>query len=46
MKEVAVMHNVADKDLLSSSVVQESSAVYKTMKPFLDYLQTILPPAL
>jgi uncharacterized protein (TIGR02453 family) len=45
MKEVAVMHTVADKDLLPSSVVQESAAVYKTMKPFLDYLKTILPPA-
>ena len=44
VKEVAVMHAVTDKDLLSSSVVQESAAVYKTMKPFLDYLQTIIPP--
>jgi uncharacterized protein (TIGR02453 family) len=45
MKEVAVMHTVTDKDLLSSSIVQDSAAVYKTMKPFLDYLKTILPPA-
>jgi uncharacterized protein (TIGR02453 family) len=43
MKEVAVMHTVMDKELLSSSVVQESAAVYKTMKPFLDYLKTIPP---
>jgi uncharacterized protein (TIGR02453 family) len=45
MKEVAVMHTVTDKDLLSLSIVQDSAAVYKTMKPFLDYLKTILPPA-
>jgi uncharacterized protein (DUF2461 family) len=44
LKEVPVMHPVTDKDVLSSSVVQKSAAVYKTMKPFLDYLQSILPP--
>jgi uncharacterized protein (TIGR02453 family) len=41
LKEVAVMHTVTDKDLLSSAVVQKSAEVYKTMKPFLDYLQMI-----
>jgi uncharacterized protein (TIGR02453 family) len=41
LKEMAVMHIVTDKDLLSSSVVQDSVAVYRTMKPFLDYLGSI-----
>ena len=41
LKEIAVMHMVTDKDLVSSSVVQESAAVFKTMKPFLDYLGSI-----
>ena len=42
LKEIAVWHTVTDKDLLSSSVVQNSAAVFKTMKPFLDYLGSIL----
>jgi uncharacterized protein (TIGR02453 family) len=41
LKEMAVMHTLTDKDVLSSSVVRESVSVYKTMKPFLDYLQSI-----
>jgi uncharacterized protein (TIGR02453 family) len=44
LKEIAVMHNVTDKELLSPSVVQTSAAVFKTMKPLLDYLGSILPP--
>jgi hypothetical protein len=35
---------VTDKELVSSSVVQASAAVFKTMKPFLDYLGSNLPP--
>ena len=38
------MHTVADKELVSSSVVQASAAVFKTMKPLLDYLGSTLPP--
>jgi uncharacterized protein (TIGR02453 family) len=41
LKEIAVTHSVTDKDLGSSSLVQESAAVFKTMKPFLDYLGSI-----
>ena len=44
LKEIAVMHTLADKELLSPSIVQASAAVFKTMKPFLDYLGSILPP--
>ena len=44
LKEIAVMHSVADKDLISPAVVQTSAAVFKTMKPLLDYLRMILPP--
>jgi len=44
LKEIAVMHTVTDKELVSSSVVQASAAVFKTMNPFLDYLGSILPP--
>lgn len=44
LKEIAVMHTVTDKELVSSSVVQASAAIFKTMKPFLDYLGSMLPP--
>ncbi|HVO37516.1 MAG TPA: DUF2461 domain-containing protein [Spirochaetia bacterium] len=44
LKQVTVMHTATDKELLSPSVVQESAAIFKTMKPFLDYLGRILPP--
>jgi uncharacterized protein (TIGR02453 family) len=45
LKQITVMHTVTDKELLSPSIVQQSAAVYKTMKPLLDYLASILPPA-
>lgn len=44
LKAVTVMHTVTDKEVVSPSVVQTSAAVFKTMKPFLDYLGSILPP--
>jgi hypothetical protein len=37
------MHTVTDKELLSPLVVQASAAIFKTMKPFLDYLGSISP---
>jgi len=43
LKQIAVMRTVTDKELLSPSVVQSSAAIFKTMKPFLDYLGSILP---
>jgi uncharacterized protein (TIGR02453 family) len=43
LKQITVMHTVTDKELLSPSVVQSSTAIFKTMKPFLDYLGSILP---
>jgi uncharacterized protein (TIGR02453 family) len=42
LKEIAVMHTVSDSEILSPSVVRTSAAVFKTMKPFLDYLGSIL----
>ena len=44
LKQVSVTHTVTDKELLSPSVVQSAAAVYKTMKPFMDYLGSIRPP--
>lgn len=43
LKQITVMHTMTDKELLAPSVVQSSVAVFKTMKPFLDYLGSILP---
>ncbi len=43
LKEVTVMHTVPDKELLSAGVVQASAAVFKIMKPFLDYLGSVMP---
>jgi uncharacterized protein (TIGR02453 family) len=43
LKQITVMHTVTDKELLAPSVVQSSVAIFKTMKPFLDYLGSILP---
>jgi uncharacterized protein (TIGR02453 family) len=43
LKQITVIHTVTDKELLSPSVVQSSVAIFKTMKPFLDYLGLILP---
>ena len=43
LKQLTVMHTVPDKELVSPSVVQSSVAIFKTMKPFLDYLGSILP---
>jgi uncharacterized protein (TIGR02453 family) len=43
LKQFTVMHTVGDTQLLSPSVVQSSASVFKTMKPFLDYLGSILP---
>jgi uncharacterized protein (TIGR02453 family) len=43
LKQITVMHTVKDKELLSPSVVQSSATVFKTMKPFLDYLGSLLP---
>lgn len=43
LKEIAVMRTLSDKEISSSSVVQSSAAVFKTMKPFLDYRGSILP---
>jgi hypothetical protein len=37
------MHTVTDEELLSPSVVQSSAAMFETMKPFLDYLGSIVP---
>jgi uncharacterized protein (TIGR02453 family) len=43
LKQITVMHTLTDKALLSPSLVKSSVAVFKTMKPFLDYLGSILP---
>jgi uncharacterized protein (TIGR02453 family) len=43
LKQIAVMHAVTDKELLSPLVVQSSAAIFRTMKPFTDYLGSILP---
>ena len=43
LKQVTVMHTVTDKELRSPAVVQSSAAVFRTMKPLLDYLGSILP---
>jgi uncharacterized protein (TIGR02453 family) len=43
LKQITVMRTVTDKELLSPSLVQSSVATFKTMKPFLDYLGSILP---
>jgi uncharacterized protein (TIGR02453 family) len=42
LKQITVMHTVTDKELLSPSVVPASLAIFKIMKPFLDYLGSIL----
>jgi hypothetical protein len=36
------MRTLSDKEISTPSVVQSSAAVFKTMKPFLDYLGSIL----
>ena len=43
LKQITVMHTLTDKELLSPSLVKSSVAAFKTMKPFLDYLGSILP---
>jgi uncharacterized protein (TIGR02453 family) len=43
LKQITVMHTVPDKELLSPAMVQSSAAVFKTMKPLMDYLGSILP---
>ena len=43
LKQITVMHTLTDKELLSPSVVQSSAAIFKTMKPLLDYLGSLLP---
>src|SRR5208337_504606 len=43
LKQITVMHTVTDKELLSPSLVQSCVAVFKTMKPLLDYLESTLP---
>lgn len=45
LKQITVMHTVMDKELLSPSPVPSCVAVFKIMKPFLDYLGSILPGA-
>ncbi len=44
LKQITVMHTVTDREISSPSVVQSSTAVFKTMKPFLDLLGSILLP--
>ena len=44
LKQIAVMHTMTDQEISSPSAVQASAAVFKTMKPFLDFLGSILPP--
>jgi uncharacterized protein (TIGR02453 family) len=43
LKEVAVMHTVTDKELLAPSAARQGAAIFKTMKPFLDYLGSLQP---
>jgi uncharacterized protein (DUF2461 family) len=45
LKQVTVSRVMTDAEVVSPSVVQSTAAFFKTMKPFLDYLGTILPPA-
>ena len=42
LKNITIRHSVTDEELLSPSVVQASAAVFRTMKPFRDYLRSIL----
>ncbi len=42
LKNITIRHSVSDEELLSPSVVQESAAVFRTMKPFRDYLRSII----
>jgi uncharacterized protein (TIGR02453 family) len=44
LKQITAVHMVTDKELRAPSVVQSSAAIFRTMKPFLDYLASILPP--
>jgi uncharacterized protein (TIGR02453 family) len=41
LKEVVVGHRLSDKDLSSADIVAESARVFKTLKPFLKYLDSI-----
>jgi uncharacterized protein (TIGR02453 family) len=43
LKQVTVMHTVPDKELLAPSAVHSAAAVFKAMKPLMDYLGSILP---
>ena len=45
LKQITVMRTVTDKEMLSPTAVQSAAAIFKTMKPFLDYLGSILPGA-
>jgi uncharacterized protein (TIGR02453 family) len=42
LKQVIVMHDLSDEDLVGPAIVRKSVGAFKTMKPFLDYLGSIL----
>ncbi len=42
LKNITIRHAVSDGELLSPSVVQESAAMFRTMKPFRDYLRSVI----
>lgn len=42
LKNITIRHSVTDEELLSPSVVQAGAAVFRTMKPFRDYLRSII----
>ncbi|MEK7787338.1 MAG: DUF2461 domain-containing protein [Chloroflexota bacterium] len=45
LKQLVVTRRLTDKEVLSPEFVKETAKVFKTMKPFLDYLNQTLGPA-
>lgn len=45
LKQLVVVRRLTDKEVLSPEFVKETAKAFKTMKPFLDYLNQTLGPA-
>ncbi len=46
LKQVTVSHHLTDRELLVPDIIPQSARVFRAMKPFLDYLNGVIEPAI